>query len=502
MPSAWKRLQSLADNFCALTILFFVAIAVLKADALSMPPVWDEAFSVFPAAHYLAANGFSWTDLARQPGYLDGGPNVHGRSLVTAYSAAVLRLAGSPERAWPILHGVTWMWAAIGLAAVVQIARRAFHPVTALALAVFCLACPLMVAQLGQMYLEIPLFCSAACGCLSLLRGQWLLAAVWVLIATMVKGNGVVFAGAMGAAALIAPGMWRHRVLRAVALAAPSITVVLAGVRLPAPGETGQISTLGRIAKAFQDTYSTFLIEVPDLTLLWAAAIVFSVVALVSWWKRPAVEVVAALVVLAAGGFHFIVFPQVASDFVLLPRYAVAYLPFFILVIATAAQRLRVSDLRMAILLTAGVVAGLLNRHGYFYPKPRFASPALAERSEEYLDAAAVYRRGLGEGLEHVPDEGLIYCGMPEYRLLAAPYLGYTRRRFANLINAARAWPPDADLIYLVIGYPGLGGQNVRTVLDRAIADPNYVVAIVYQCEKGWFQLAVAEVRRREDNAR
>ncbi len=517
---AW--LARLADRPGPLWWSCLAAIALLKFREVGLPPVWDAAFSVFPAAGWLTRHGFDWNELLRQPGYMDGGPNCHAMSLVTAYTAVVLKLAGSPARAWVVLHLVTWLLGTTALTASVRIARRLFSAPVALAFGFLCLCWPLILAQLGQMYLEIPLLCAAAVGALALLRGQWLVASLAVLLATSVKESGVIVAGALAGALLTARGADWRAWAKAAGVAGPSVVMALisltrsAGSGLAAPGRPSA-GLLDRAAMAFWLEYDNFLVAVPDLLwLLVAAGLLAAAAAVLGAVRRLRGAGARTVGTLAVGGgvaaydvvvwlvlcfitFHFLVFPQVARDFSFLPRYAVPYLPFLVLMLLLPLRARGCPARVLAVLLVAGGLAGLFNRGGILYTVPRRVCPAVAERSEEYLDAYRTYRDGLREGLAAVPDHATIVCALPEYFLLSYPELGYTERRFSGLVNVARrAPPPGADPLYLVAGYPFLGGQHTYGLWRWAKAQPSRSVAVRYRGGHGWFRLAVVKVAMRE----
>jgi len=491
-------------------IVGFVIIAASAVSSLRDPPFWDGAVGVFPAARFLVSHGFDWGLLLRQPRYFEGGPNVHALSLVTAYTAVVLWLAGSTARALPVLHVVTWLWGAIGIAAFVRLARRRLPPGLSLALAGLLLACPVVMVQLRQTYLEIPLLCLGVLAVLSFERNARMTAALLTFLAAAVKANGAIFAFALGLCSLASRGTWGRRVGMAALFVFPAAAWSLLGVGFSIHGGASTLGPLGRIASAFGMVYRLVLVDIPDLTVLWAAALLVAIAwglgRARAWLRReatgpgtgpaePAASTI--LIVLLSVLFHFVVFPQIAVDFVFLPRYIVAYLPFLLLAVITWLLRVRCPPRLLTALVVVAGVLGLANRQGDLYGVPTWPCPAMAERSLEYQDVLATYREGVRDGLAGVPDDATILVGLPEHYLLSSPDQGYTDRHFANLELARGTKRVGDEPLVVILGYPWLGGEHARATVKAARMDPEKTVQFRYQGGHGWYRFIVAEIRSR-----
>ena len=60
--------------------------------------------SVFPAAITLEEHSFDYGYLLAQPGYSDGGPNVHSLAPITLVTALTIRIIGDGPNLFPVLH--------------------------------------------------------------------------------------------------------------------------------------------------------------------------------------------------------------------------------------------------------------------------------------------------------------------------------------------------------------------------------------------------------------
>jgi len=77
-----------------LFVAFFFVVVFLKWPFFDVGPVWDDAFSVFPAANFLTKHQFDYGLLLKQPAYHQGGPTAHATSLLTLVTAFVLKITG------------------------------------------------------------------------------------------------------------------------------------------------------------------------------------------------------------------------------------------------------------------------------------------------------------------------------------------------------------------------------------------------------------------------
>jgi len=146
-----KTISQIDLSITAQIILIFCIIFILKYQALNQPPVWDTAFSVFPAAITLSETGFDLLNLLKMPGYLEGGPNVHANSIITIITAVMISLFGKTNFLFPILHMIHFLIAAIGMACFYRFCIPIFEKKLSFLLTLTILVYPPFLTQAGYL---------------------------------------------------------------------------------------------------------------------------------------------------------------------------------------------------------------------------------------------------------------------------------------------------------------------------------------------------------------
>jgi hypothetical protein len=466
--------------------LFFVLIAI-DWGALHDPPAWDGAMGVHPAAITLSRSGFDLPDLLRQPRYMQGGPNTHGMSLVTWLTAVFYRLLAGSEWLFPAMHVCHFALAAIALVGVYRFARPALGDALAGAVCAAVTFNPIVLAQSGCLYLEIPLLAATMAALIAWSKGSWTRAAFWTLVTFYIKESGLILAGALAAAALIEAGGWRRRVARAAAVLLPSMAAFFfnAAIAHP-PGTTPYVPPPYREYLRFNVLQR--LAPLPDLC---AALVLFLLVTAVRspliWRSLRNTEAaktetgdgrilsgpvaVSHLMVLSFVGFFLVA--GFAGEVYLLPRYFVQIIPCLALSLTDAARRIAPDRLVLAGTVACSLLF-LANRQGMFYARIDTNDGSTAERSLEYRDLLQVQRQALRD-LETTAPDAPVFYGLPEHFLVNYPEMGFVRRRPPNghcvLIDPPynRARLADfPDLFYVLLDYPALGGQRLYAVVNQA----------------------------------
>ena len=190
-------------------------------------PVWDGSMSVFPAAITLAESGFDLGNLLDQPGYADGGPNVHSLSLVTWLTAAVIALVGDSPALFPVLHVIHFAIAAATMAGLLRFAQAVLGAWLGAAASLTVLLFPLVLTQAGYLYLEFPMLGVAVFAALAWSRGNLPMSISWSAAAVLIKGSGIIVPMALAGMAFFDPRPG-HRKARSGLLILIVPTIILA----------------------------------------------------------------------------------------------------------------------------------------------------------------------------------------------------------------------------------------------------------------------------------
>jgi hypothetical protein len=511
----WSR-----RGFSIQVLLTFVLILALKWNTLNLPPFWDTAMGLFPAAITLDQYDFNLLKLLRQPGYLAGGPNVHATSLVTILTALIVRLTGDSGLLLPVLHLLHFLVAAITLVSVYQLALPVFNRNVSLLCTLSLLTFPMFLTQTGFMYLEIPLLLCTVRAVLSYIRGQLLKTIIWTAVALLVKQPGLIVAGAILIATLLERRPIRDRIYRVIAIGilpvlTVSLLIVLRGFTAPDAGTT----TRSLLACMFDDA-TRRLFRVPDLVLLMLASVAIlgsNVSALYASIRTPIdhketidestlmnrVLGIGALVMITFYGFHYVALPLLFDYCIHLPRYYIQILPFLFISLGFGACRVLGSRKTILgfVFLTAFFI---INREAIFYPREQGLS--LGENDHPVTERSAAYRRLISiqieamRFLEKIPSNYPIYFGRYDHYVSQYPLMGYVTKRLVNGHNlgseGTRKVKISAKCAYFLYTYPYLGGATLIRLLEMVKNNPAWVVERIRVFQDGPYKIRLFRVRK------
>ena len=475
---------------------------------------------LFPAAITLSESGFDLPDLLARPGYAHGGPNSHPLSVVTWLTALALRgLDGSPLL-FPFLHLCHFLLTAAALAGLYRFALPMVGRGLGVLVCATVLLFPVFTTQAGYLYFEMPLTVCSIYAVLSWSRGQLGRTVLWASAASMTKASGIVVGITLAAAALLRGGSLRERVVSSAAII--SGPLLLAFVRLlvliPLEGTSGfEPPTYGEYL--LNDVWS-FLRAVPDLAILLAASLLMSILRLPSTMRAlsraPESPLrdesslartagyqrrLSDMLIFGFVGFY-LVFPLTGVEMHVLPRYYTPILPFLILGLAEAGQRV-LKPRGVAAALVGASLLFVLNRKGeLYYPSVPANEFAIAEATGAYVDLLSAQRKGL-QALAAVPSGTPVFYGMPEHYLLSSPAMGYADEPPADghciyleqPYREARLKDFPAEF-FMLYNYLWLGGLEMRALVKQARLDPSWSVeAEVF--EEGTFETVLLRIARR-----
>jgi hypothetical protein len=497
--------------------LCFLLIIALKWSFLFIAPVWDEAFSIFPAAGFLVNHSFDYSLLLAQPPYHDGGPTAHGLSLLTLVTALVLKITGGGAWAWGILHVSQWIMAAAIGTLLTRMYSNLIGVIPAFLLAFATLVYPLMLTQLGSMYLEVPLlFFSLLAFHYSRVDRTWL-ASLFLITACMIKGSGIIAAGVLAFLSF-----YDHkktigkRILDAFVMALPALIVVLVPIIIVDHKLSLAPSYESRgIFKIIMDrnisVYRAYIAYIPELIVIFGSSLLIAILFLFrgihgyTQKRQVASDIVAynCLFLILYTLFHFVVYAYIqTSDSHFLSRYFCYSIPSMVFMIYYLFDKIiNKTNIKVFILL---VIIGvfLFNRDGLLYPPIPISCIATAERSEEYIDGYHVQKEYIHMLEKQMPEEVPIFVNLPDYFLTHYAVLGYVSKPLPNVHFIGHALKAGGmkytfpDHFLLVYHYPWLGGQLIMRIIREVSNHKEYSVRFLASFKKGYFEAYIYEIKR------
>ncbi|OGP64154.1 MAG: hypothetical protein A2169_04225 [Deltaproteobacteria bacterium RBG_13_47_9] len=498
--------------------IFFLLILALKWPFFSIPPVWDEAFSIFPAADFLVNHGFDYSLLLTQPHYHDGGPTAHALSLLTLVAALVLKITGGGTWAWVILHISQWlMTAAIGTM-LTRIYSKLFDELQAFLLAIATLIYPLMLAQLGGMYIEVPLLFFSLLAFQQYRSDRIWLASLFLVAASMTKESGVIAVGALSMSALCGQSKTtRKRFEEAFILALPAITFVL--IKMSHFDFALLSSTSHKLGDILQiliyrnlSVYQDYISHIPELIVIVAASVVTAISLLSSRThqynknrqEQALIVIYNSLFIIMFLLFHFVVFAYMqSSDRHFLTRYFFYVIPSMFFVIYYAVDKMIEKTGAKEILLLIIIGVCLINRSGILYPPIPYSSIAMAERSEEYIDGYKVQKEYTRMIEKQVSKDVPVYVSLPDYFLTHYSVSQYVSKPLPNVYYIGHVLKVTGnkfkypDHFVLVYNYPWMGGAYIKGMLQDISGNKEFSFEVLGQFQKGYFSASVLEIKKR-----
>ena len=517
-------LNNLTDNLVRrsgrLYAIFFLLIIALKWTFFSIPPVWDEAFSIFPAADFLVNHGFDYFLLLTQPSYHEGGPTAHALSLLTLASALVLKITGGGTWAWVFLHVSQWLMAAAIGTILTRIYRNLFDAVPAFLLTVITLVYPLMLAQLGGMYVEVPLLFFSLLAFYHYRKEQIGLASLFLAATCMTKASGVIAVGALALSALCGyqSKPIRKRFMNAFILASPAIVLVFA-LSVIRDNELSFATAykcrdiLNVIIYRNLSVYQNYISYIPEIIVIVVTSIIISISLLSmnfyrhikTGQKEKYIITYNCFFLILFSIFHFVVYAYIqASDSHFLPRYFFFVIPSMFLVLYYAIDKIfKVTKIKVLLLL---IIIGicLINRNGMLYPSIPYSSIAMAERSEEYIDGFKVQKDYISM-IEKVVSWNIpIYVSLPDYFLMHYAVSQYVQKPLPNVYFIGHVLKSEEykfkypEHFVLVYNYPWLGGAYIKRIIQDISRNKEFSFEVLGHFNKGYFSAYVFEVKKRQ----
>jgi hypothetical protein len=491
--------------------LFFVLLVLLKIEVIFWPPVWDEAFSIFPAGFFLAQNDFSILKLLRETGYFHGGPNVHSLTWGTLFVAIGYRLTTDLNTLFLSIHLLQLFVASIGLSVWFRIFKSFFSWPIALAVTLLILFYPLFSVQAGRMYLEIYLFTATAFVFYYLHQQRYVAVLVSFACAFFAKVSAVVLLP------MIILSILLNKTLSRLARMTWGLVTIGIGATLyfavSALRSLSVAHPLVRDENTLSSCMSLFLSyyfsAVPDLMFLAFSAPICFFVLLSAFRRQEILEMhmrlfLSAILLFASVVLIFLfLLPLLQRDeCAVLPRYFLIVLPpLLLLLVAALKTLLREAELRL--FLAVALLYLIVNQGGRLYPKLHQQSIAIAERSNEYLDISKVQRKAFAE-LEKLPQDVPLFHSLPDIYYARYP-VGYVSKPLKQGISVSTTAPYAShdlsvfpDHFFAYVEYPDLGGRALLKLIETAEAMPNYEVRMLRLIKFSSAKARIYSVKRKK----
>ncbi|MGV8079186.1 MAG: hypothetical protein AB2L22_03880 [Syntrophales bacterium] len=525
LSSAGNKLGNLASSIAdgalksngRLFSTFFLLILALKWPFLGIQPVWDEAFSIFPAAQFLVDNGFDYVNLMEQPRYHDGGPTAHALSLMTLVTALVLKVTGGGTPAWVILRVMQWLMAASIAVMLTRMLSALIGKYSALLLSLACLVYPIVLAQLGFMYLEVPVLFFTLLAFTHFFKSRILPSTLFLVVACLIKGSALIGVGALVLTALCCQEKnLCRRFLDALILTAPSLVavkaiMVVSDSRLSMTSYQSHSDIVSGMINKSILIYQAYISIVPDMIIIYGASFIISFMLILRLLNKNAringqqkqIIYFHSFLIIVFFFFYFVLYNLMQQDdSSFLTRYFAYAIPSMLFIVFFMIDRVLRNEGILIIILVLIISVFLVNRSGALYPSLLFPNIAMAERSEEYIDGYLVAKEYIDLLEKRVPRDVPVFVSLPDYFLTQYPVNRYVTKPLSNVryighvLRAERLGFEYPDHFVLVYSYPWLGGQYILSMFRDVKQRKDLSVEFLGQFSRGAFSGHVIEVRR------
>jgi len=446
-------------------LALFAGVVLLKRNSIGLPASFDESWAVLPGGLWLAENQFNIAGLLQQPQWFDLGPGTYALSPVTWLTGLVAAIT-TPETFMPTLHLVHMAIGAVGLREVYRFARPVWTPTAASFLVVMTVLIPVMNAQLGAVYQEIPIFTTGMLAVNAALREDWGKASFWGALGTLFKPSGIVSLVAVVAAHLLR----RNRTLgirKAATILLPALIVGVIPILLGR--SVGSIVDDRDTADMLRTMVTTAGIT-SELLVAGVLAAAFSLLRS----KRPTSPATEYRLITSywmVGGFvaFFIITIAFVAKLAYLPRYTIVLVPF---VFFAAGQNIkdRFGTVTTAVLASTLAIVMVFNQTGRFYGADGFLSEVVNESSNAHQDI--IYLTDLVVSAAISENELPIYLHQNTWFRVMYPDLGFVEEVPMNVYHLGEL-PAPSDLPSAFIVPVTSNAAPLLAVLDDLDANPD-----------------------------
>ena len=439
---------------------------LINFDTTDLPPSWDSATTVSPAALAIVEADFDIWGVAQEPGTLEWGPSTHATSLYTIGLAVLIGFFGASS-AFVIAHIVSLLLAGVLAGVTYLFAReRLSQPASAVA-AVTVSILPLALQQTAEIYLDLPLAIVVTLACWTTTRRRFWATTALVFLGVAIKTSAVFLIPLLLFARPRREKMSNRLFWAGVAGVLALVPFALAFLT------TDRFDTTPTLESHIKLLGSAMSLLVLTTDLL----IILSVFALVVYGRlrngnldRP--SKVAALVVVSFLGAH-IATVVLTGTITVLPRYYLDVLPVVVATIVPATLfrtplRQPTNAVAAGFLALLGVFS-ILNHHGDYYYLRDHRFYVAAERSTRAQDLLALQV----EGTRALVDTGLpVVVAHQEFFRVTYPGMGYVEATPAHLIELHGPWPGDLPSRFAILLEPRVDNPAIK--FEESLIEEGY----------------------------
>lgn len=455
----------------------FAAITLVKWSAIGVPSSWDESWAVLPAGVWLADNSFALEELLTLPDWTNGGPSAKALSPVT-WIAAVVAYFTDADSFLPVLHVVHFAIGGVVLQQVYLFARSAWTRASSAVLVFATAALPSVNAQFGAVYMELPMLATGLLSTNAALRGRWKTAAIWGLVATLIKPSGIILIAGLVTAMYITKQLSLTRCL---------VIIGAAGLGFLANIE-GTASDRDRI-NVIETSLKTFSL-VPIITISMIIALALGTRTALLRREQPGAQrvIIANASFLAFLGFYISVIWLIVPIYIL-PRYVIQIAPFALFAAAEVLRWHYPAALRRT--LVAGVIVfSVLNLNGNIWLYQDSENTVVQEMSNRHVqlllltEEVFTYAQAQPESTVYMEPNLWFRSQIPELGYVDAPLPGATAldqeigNRLESLPDSFVVLDSEASgfaEVFLELLEESADFTSAETVFVRDLFDARYV---------------------------
>lgn len=458
---------------------------VVNLGALELPPAWDSAATVSPAALTMVELDFDIWQLAQLPPMRQGGPSTHATSIYTI-ALALLIAAFGPDSAFLLAHLSSIALVGILSGATYLLARERATLRMSVLVAVTVSTLPIVLQQSADIYLDLPLAVVTTLTCWTTARRKFRWTALLVLIGIGVKTSAV-FLLPLLLLAKPEDKKWPRHLAQSVW--AGLVALVPFAVALITTDRFDTVVT-GEARKLLIQSSTALLVLTVDVFSILVVYLLVMYGRLRTGKLDRIARVTAVLVV----GFLVVHLATMLTSgtIAILPRYYIAILPPVLVAVLPNAKlaphHVKRKHVLALSLVTALAVFSILNHRGDFYPFSNHDFYVVAERSTRAQDLLRLHI----EGTRRLAATGLpIVVGNQAVFRLMYPDMGYVSERPEQVISLVDARPdelPDAFAMLIERRYK----NPLATVEQAALAQGYDLIYEVLSNGAFEFELIIA----------